>query len=56
MNRGGEHVRRYFFDVVSKQELDTLRAVFDRVLENLTGEASLPLSAEPVGDSAGERR
>ena len=47
-----EHVRRYFFDVVSKQELDTLGAVFDRVLENLTGQPS----PEPVGDLTGERR
>ena len=30
-----ENVRRYFFDVVSKQELATLAVVFDRMLENL---------------------
>ena len=30
-----ENVRRYFFDLVSDEELDTLAAVFDRVLENL---------------------
>ncbi len=29
------NVRRYFFDVVSKQELATLAVVFDRMLENL---------------------
>jgi DNA-binding MarR family transcriptional regulator len=28
--------RRYFFDLVSKEELVTLAAVFDRLLENLT--------------------
>jgi DNA-binding MarR family transcriptional regulator len=30
-----ETVQRLFFDLVSKQELATLAAVFDRVLENL---------------------
>jgi DNA-binding MarR family transcriptional regulator len=30
-----ETVRRYFFDMLSKQELDTLATVFDRMLENL---------------------
>jgi len=33
-----EHVRRCFFDVVSTEELETLEAVFNRVLENLVGE------------------
>jgi len=28
-------VQRYFFDLVSKDELETMAAVFDRVLENL---------------------
>jgi DNA-binding MarR family transcriptional regulator len=31
-----EHVRRSFFDLVSKEELETLAAVFDRLLENVT--------------------
>lgn len=35
-----ESVRRYFFDVISKQELETLAAVFDAVLENLAVRAS----------------
>ena len=30
-----EAVQRYFFDLVSKGELETMAAVFDRVLENL---------------------
>jgi DNA-binding MarR family transcriptional regulator len=30
-----ENVRRYFFDLLSDEELETLAAVFDRVLENL---------------------
>ena len=30
-----ENVHRYFFDLVSKEELETLAAVFDRLLENL---------------------
>lgn len=30
-----EAVQRYFFDLLSKDELDTMAAVFDRVLENL---------------------
>lgn len=33
-----EYVHRYFFDLVSKEELETLAAVFDRLLENLTHE------------------
>jgi DNA-binding MarR family transcriptional regulator len=31
-----ESVHRYFFDLVSPEELDTLTAVFDRMLANLT--------------------
>ena len=31
-----ETTRRYFFDVVTREELETLAAVFDRVLEHLT--------------------
>src|SRR5712671_1128299 len=31
-----EAVRRYFFDQLSKDEIDTMAAAFDRVLENLT--------------------
>jgi len=30
-------VQRHFFDLVSKDELETMAAVFDRVLENLSG-------------------
>jgi DNA-binding MarR family transcriptional regulator len=30
-----DNVRRYFFDLLSKDEIETLAAVFDRVLENL---------------------
>ncbi|MGH8975549.1 MAG: MarR family winged helix-turn-helix transcriptional regulator [Acidimicrobiia bacterium] len=33
-----ENVQRYFFDLVSEEELETLGAVFDRLLENLAGE------------------
>jgi DNA-binding MarR family transcriptional regulator len=32
-----ENTRRYFFDLVSRDEIETLTAVFDRLLENLTG-------------------
>ncbi len=35
-----ESVRRYFFDQVSKQRLETLAAVFDRVLDNLAERAT----------------
>jgi len=31
-----EIVQRYFFDLLSSDELDTLAAVFDRLLENIT--------------------
>jgi DNA-binding MarR family transcriptional regulator len=31
-----ENTRHYFFDLVSKEELETLATVFDRLLENLT--------------------
>jgi DNA-binding MarR family transcriptional regulator len=31
-----EYVQRYVFDLVSKEELETLATVFDRLLENLT--------------------
>jgi DNA-binding MarR family transcriptional regulator len=30
-----ENVQRYFFDLLSKQELETLSTVFDRLLENV---------------------
>ena len=30
-----ESVQRYFFDLLSDEELETLAAVFDRVLENV---------------------
>jgi hypothetical protein len=35
-------VQRYFFDLVSKEELDTLAAVFDRLLEHLRRESQIP--------------
>jgi DNA-binding MarR family transcriptional regulator len=31
-----EHVHCFFFDLVSKEEVETLTAVFERVLENVT--------------------
>ena len=37
-----ENVRRYFFDLVSRDELETLAAVLDRLLENLTHDHTLP--------------
>jgi DNA-binding MarR family transcriptional regulator len=33
-----ESVRRYFFDLLSYDEIETLAAVFDRVLDNLRSE------------------
>lgn len=33
-----EAVQRYFFDQLSKEEIDTMAAVFDRVLDNLKRE------------------
>ena len=33
-----ESVQRYIFDLLSKEELETLASVFDRVLENVTRE------------------
>ena len=33
-----ENVQRYFFDLLSKEELETLAGVFDRVLENVIRE------------------
>jgi DNA-binding MarR family transcriptional regulator len=33
-----EAVRRYFFDQLSNDEIDTMAAVFDRMLENLRRE------------------
>ena len=41
-----ENVRRYFFDLLSKDELDTLAAVLDRVLENLTRDNACSPGAE----------
>ena len=44
-----ENVRRHFFDLLSSDELDTLAAVFDRLLENLTrDEAQSPAVASPT--------
>ena len=34
-----ENVQRYFFDPLSKHELDTLTAVFDRLLANLAADS-----------------
>ncbi|MDQ1459397.1 MAG: hypothetical protein QOI08_881, partial [Actinomycetota bacterium] len=33
-----ETVQRYFFDQLSKDEIETMAAVFDRVLDNLKRE------------------
>ena len=44
-----ENVRRHFFDLLSSDELDTLAAVFDRLLENLTPDgAQSPAVARPT--------
>jgi DNA-binding MarR family transcriptional regulator len=44
-----ENVQRYFFDLLSSDELDTLAAVFDRLLENLTQDgAHSPAVARPT--------
>ena len=44
-----ENVRRYFFDLLSNDELDTLAAVFDRLLENLLrDDACPPAAAHPT--------
>ena len=44
-----ENVRRHFFDLLSSDELDTLAAVFDRLLENLTPDgAQSPTVARPT--------
>ena len=40
-----ENVRRYFFDLLSKEELETLACVFDCVLDNVMRER-----AKDVGD------
>jgi DNA-binding MarR family transcriptional regulator len=36
-----ENVRRYFFDLVSDEELETLTAVFERVLRNLACDTAM---------------
>ena len=36
-----ENVQRYFFDLLSDDELDTLAAVFDRLLDNLARDTAL---------------
>jgi DNA-binding MarR family transcriptional regulator len=41
-----EAVQRYFFDLVSKEELEALAAVFDRVLENLSRKDSVSHSSK----------
>ena len=44
-----ENVQRYFFDPLSNDELDTLAAVFDRLLENLTRDnACSPAADRPM--------
>ena len=44
-----ENVQRYFFDLLSSDELDTLAAVFDRLLENLPqADAPSPAAARPT--------
>jgi len=46
-----ENVQRYFFDLISDEELDTLADVFERVLEHLTDEI-----AKDSGDREVARR
>ena len=44
-----EDVQRYFFDLLSNDDLDTLAAVFDRLLENLPRDsAPSPAAAGPT--------
>ena len=44
-----ENVQRHFFDLLSSDELDTLAAVFDRLLENLPqADAPSPAAARPT--------
>jgi DNA-binding MarR family transcriptional regulator len=44
-----ENVQRYFFDLLTDDELDTLAAVFDRALENLTrDDAHSPAAGHPT--------
>jgi len=44
-----ENVQRYFFDLLSNDDLDTLAAVFDRLLENLPRDsAPSPAPAGPT--------
>jgi DNA-binding MarR family transcriptional regulator len=44
-----ENVQRYFFDLLTDDELDTLAAVFDRALENLTrNDAHSPAAGHPT--------
>jgi DNA-binding MarR family transcriptional regulator len=44
-----DNVRRYFFDPLSDDELDTLAAVFDRLLEHLPQDsAPSPGAARPT--------
>ena len=43
-----ENVRRYFFDPLTNDELDTLAALFDRLLENLTGDNTCSPAARPM--------
>ena len=45
-----EHVQRSFFDQLTNDELDTLAAVFDRLLDNLTR------TTPPLPDAGGEGR
>jgi DNA-binding MarR family transcriptional regulator len=44
-----ENVQRYFFDQLSNDELDTLAAVFDRLLDNLLqADVPAPAAARPT--------
>jgi DNA-binding MarR family transcriptional regulator len=43
-----EYVQRCFFDLVSSDELETLAAVFDRVLDNLTREGTCAPTVRPM--------
>ena len=40
-----ENVQRSFFDLLSNDELDTLAAVLDRLLDNLPRDNALPPAA-----------
>ena len=52
-----ENVQRYFFDLLSNDELETLAAVFDRLLNNLTRDNLCPQPPSgPCLEGLGSRR